>query len=68
MTTLCCLHVIREIILPWPAARPDKFTIRRSVVGRGPQDYTEEVREFPIQGTGLNWEADAVARYIRGEC
>ncbi|KAI5118028.1 hypothetical protein M0805_004893 [Coniferiporia weirii] len=54
-----------EIILPWATARPDRFTIRRSKVGRGPQEFTEEVVEFPIQGMGLNWEADAVARYIR---
>jgi hypothetical protein len=29
--------------------------------------YTEEQIDFPIQGTGLHWEADAVARCIRGE-
>ena len=50
----------------YPAARPTSFTIRRSKIGRGPQDYTEEVKEFPIEGMGLHWEADAVARYIRG--
>ncbi|PAV20366.1 dimeric dihydrodiol dehydrogenase [Pyrrhoderma noxium] len=54
-----------EVLLPWATARPDRFTIRRSKVGRGPQDYVEEVREFPIQGMGLHWEADAVARDLR---
>ncbi|KAI5120726.1 hypothetical protein M0805_006432 [Coniferiporia weirii] len=54
-----------EIILPWVSARPERFVIRRSKIGRGPQEFTEETREFPIQGMGLNWEADAVARYIR---
>ncbi|OCB85415.1 NAD-binding protein [Sanghuangporus baumii] len=56
-----------EIIMPWATARPESFTIRHSKVGRGPQDYTEEVCKFPIQGTGLNWEADAIARDIRGK-
>lgn len=56
----------REILLPWATARPDRFTIRRSQVGRGAQDYTEEEKEFPITGMGLHWEADAVARDIRG--
>jgi len=55
-----------EIILPWATARPDKFTIRHGKAGRGAQDYTEEVRDFPIIGQGLHWEADAVARCIRG--
>ncbi|KAL5487672.1 hypothetical protein ACEPAI_5780 [Sanghuangporus weigelae] len=54
-----------EIIMPWATARPESFTIRRSKIGRGPQDYTEEVCKFPIEGMGLNWEADAVARDIR---
>ncbi|EJD01504.1 NAD-binding protein [Fomitiporia mediterranea MF3/22] len=54
-----------EILLPWATARPDRFTIRRSKVGRGPQEYTEEIKVIPIQGMGLNWEADAVARDIR---
>ena len=63
------LNVIyyREVLLPWATARPDRFTIRRSKVGRGPQDFVEEVREFPIQGMGLHWEADAVARDLRGQ-
>ena len=56
----------REILLPWATARPDKFTIRHSQVGRGAQEFTEEVKEFPITGMGLHWEADAVARDIRG--
>lgn len=29
-------------------------------------DYEETRLDFPIQGTGLNWEADAVARCIKG--
>ena len=56
----------REVLLPWATARPERFTVRRSQVGRGAQDYTEEVHEFPIVGMGLHWEADAVARDIRG--
>lgn len=28
-------------------------------------EYKEETFEFPIQGFGLHWEADAVARSIR---
>lgn len=56
----------REVLLPWATARPDRFTIRRSQVGRGAQAYTEEEKEFPITGMGLHWEADAVARDIRG--
>ena len=58
--------IFREVLLPWATARPDKFTIRRSQVGRGAQDYAEEVKEFPITGMGLHWEADTVARDIRG--
>lgn len=30
-------------------------------------EYDERKEEFPIQGTGLHWEADAVARLLRGE-
>lgn len=59
-------RMCREILLPWATARPDRFTIRRSQVGCGAQDYTEEEKEFPITGMGLHWEADAVARDIRG--
>ena len=55
------------MLLPWVTARPDKFIVRRSKIGRGAQDYTEELHEFPIEGMGLHWEADAVARSIRGE-
>ena len=57
----------REVLLPWPTSRPERFIIRRSRVGRGPQEYSEEVKEFPIDGIGLYWEADAVARDIRGK-
>ncbi|TDL29856.1 NAD(P)-binding protein [Rickenella mellea] len=54
-----------EVVLPWPTARPDTFTIRRSQEGLRPQPYVEDIRTFPIVGTGLHWEADAVARSIR---
>ncbi len=60
------MHRCREILLPWATARPETFIIRRSQPGRGAQDYTEDVHEFPIIGQGLHWEADAVARCIRG--
>ena len=53
--------------MPWATPRPTSFTIRHSKVARGAQDFTEEICEFAIQGMGLNWEADAVARDIRGK-
>ncbi|GAA6020123.1 hypothetical protein JCM10207_006263 [Rhodosporidiobolus poonsookiae] len=60
-----------SIIIPAGLSRPGKITIRRNkpapegMPAMIPRDYEEEVLEFPIQGFGLHWEADAVARSIR---
>ena len=52
--------------MDWAPSRPELFKVRRTPVGRGPQQYNEEVYEFPLIGEGLWYEADAVARDIRG--
>ncbi|GAA6039636.1 hypothetical protein JCM8097_002229 [Rhodosporidiobolus ruineniae] len=57
-----------SIIIPPGASRPEKLTVRRYKKPAHPMlapDWDEEVFNFPIQGFGLHWEADAVARSIR---
>ncbi|GAA5835398.1 hypothetical protein JCM11251_005223 [Rhodosporidiobolus azoricus] len=57
-----------SIILPAGPNRPEKLTIRLNKPVDPPMlpcDYEEEVLEYPINGFGLHFEADACARSIR---
>ncbi|GAA5863925.1 hypothetical protein JCM8547_005282 [Rhodosporidiobolus lusitaniae] len=57
-----------SIVFPAGPNRPDKMTIRRNKPAAAPMlpcDYEEEVLDFPFQGFGLLYEADAVARSIQ---
>jgi hypothetical protein len=60
-----------EIILPGAlsACRPEQIVVRK-YKGELPlklaREWEDTKYDFPIQGTGLHWEADAVARYVRG--
>lgn len=59
-----------EIILPGAlsACRPEQIVVRK-YKGELPlklaREWEDTKYDFPIQGTGLHWEADAVARYVR---
>lgn len=57
----CSLRVLGskgDLIIPGPCARPESYTIRI-------KDGEETTKHFPIEGYGLHWEADEVARCIR---
>ncbi|GJN88062.1 hypothetical protein Rhopal_001018-T1 [Rhodotorula paludigena] len=56
-----------SIIIPGGLSRPDKIIVRRNKPGDSPFriELDEEVFDFPVQGFGLHWEADAVARSLR---
>jgi dihydrodiol dehydrogenase / D-xylose 1-dehydrogenase (NADP) len=66
MLTFAC--VSSEIIVGGIACRPNKYTIRRKVEKAKDSDkgYEEEVVDMDFPGFGLYWEADAVARALRG--
>ncbi|KIJ56295.1 hypothetical protein M422DRAFT_23584 [Sphaerobolus stellatus SS14] len=53
-----------EILVHGPPARPTALTIRRRAENSR-EFQPDEVLEFPIQGVGLYWEADGVARSLR---
>ncbi|KAF8581454.1 NAD-binding protein [Ramaria rubella] len=53
-----------EIVIRGAPARPTALIIRRKK--EGSRDFEpDEIHEFPIQGVGLHWEADGVARSLR---
>lgn len=55
-----------EILVQGPPARPTALIIRRRE--EGSREFApDEVREFPIDNVGLYWEADGVARSLRGK-
>lgn len=68
MLTSC---VFSEVLVGSAApARPSFIKIRKYKDAQPikmASSYEETQLDFPIQGTGLNWEADAVARCIKGE-
>ncbi|BGP37408.1 hypothetical protein JCM10450v2_001318 [Rhodotorula kratochvilovae] len=57
-----------SLIIPAGISQPKSITIRSNKPADPPMlpcEWEEEVLDFPIQGFGLHWEADAVARSIR---
>lgn len=51
------------------SARPTQLVLRKykgKLPVRQGKEYEDQTFDFPIQGEGLHWEADAVARYVRG--
>jgi hypothetical protein len=62
----------REIFVQGHTSRPQSFTIKKhrdpTKQAQGPESYhAEEKHEHKFEGFGLYWEADAVARTLRGE-
>lgn len=58
------------LVGPAAPARPSFIKVRKYKDAhpiKMASGYEETHLDFPIQGTGLNWEADAVARCIKGE-
>jgi len=53
-----------EIVVRGPPSRPTALIIRRQKEDSR-EFLPDEVLEFPIQGVGLHWEADGVARSLR---
>jgi hypothetical protein len=58
-----------EIIIQGYTSRPQKFVIRRLVnpAGEDRVFHPDELHDHSFDGFGLYWEADAVARCLRGE-
>ncbi|ORY90759.1 NAD-binding protein [Leucosporidium creatinivorum] len=64
-----CVRVVGtkgSLILPFATSRPTSIVLRTNTTD-GPlaAEYKEETFDFPIQGFGLHWEADSVARSLR---
>lgn len=61
-----------EIIVQGHTSRPTSFVVRKysnpAVQIRQPEEYLpEEKHDYKFEGFGLFWEADAVARCLKGE-
>jgi len=58
-----------ELMVTGPlSARPTQLVLRKykgKMPVRQGKEWEDETFDFPIQGEGLHWEADAVARYVR---
>jgi dihydrodiol dehydrogenase / D-xylose 1-dehydrogenase (NADP) len=56
---------VSEIIVQGMACRPSKYIIRR-FAEKEDEESTEELIDMSFDGFGLYWEADAVARCLKG--
>ena len=61
-----------EILVQGHTSRPQSYTIKKyrnpAKQAQGAEDFqADQVHDHKFEGFGLYWEADAVARALRGE-